>query len=363
MELEQNEAPTTSATISIWQQNVNKSPTCQHELISSAKLARRGIDIVALQEPAINFLGNTVTARDWIAVYPSTHSVDPTKTCSLFLIRSNILTEKWKQIEFPSEDVTAIQISGNWGEITIYNIYNDCNNNNTIYKLEDLNRRHEDDPRRTPDKAKHVVWLGDFNRHHPHWDNLTDTRLFTKVALENAEILINAVAEAGLDLALPPGIPTHIHNVSKKWTRLDQVFISEDALDSVLVCEALSGTQGINTDHLPILTTLDLDLARAPSKPPHNFRNVNWQAFEKDLAQRLTRLPPPQCICTQSELDTVGDELTKALQDTIAANHARPRHQGKALVDKGDKATKTRYRQERERGMQIQRLAGAPYAQ
>jgi endonuclease/exonuclease/phosphatase family metal-dependent hydrolase len=142
-------------------------------------------------------------------------------------------------------------------------------------------------------ETKHTIWLGDFNYHHPHWHNLEDTRLFTRPAISNAEILISMVAKAGLDMALPPGIPIHIHKVTKKWTRLDHVFISEDALDSILVCEALSDAQGINTDHLPILTTLDLDLTCAPSSEPKNYHNVDWEQFKKALDSRLDFLPPP----------------------------------------------------------------------
>jgi hypothetical protein len=114
------------STIAIWQQNVNKSGTCQHDLISSAVLAKQGIDIVALQEPAINSFGSTITSRDWIPIYPSTHGKDPHKTRSLILIRSNILTDQWKQIDFPSGDVTVIKLIGNWGLAFIFNIYNDC---------------------------------------------------------------------------------------------------------------------------------------------------------------------------------------------------------------------------------------------
>ena len=45
--------------IVIWQQNINKSRTCQHDLISSGKLIEKGIDIVAFQEPSINTFNKT----------------------------------------------------------------------------------------------------------------------------------------------------------------------------------------------------------------------------------------------------------------------------------------------------------------
>lgn len=80
-------------TITIWQENVNKSPTCQHNLISSTALARKGINIVALQEPATSNFGTSVASRDWVPLYPTTHNADPQKTHSLILIRDNILTE------------------------------------------------------------------------------------------------------------------------------------------------------------------------------------------------------------------------------------------------------------------------------
>jgi hypothetical protein len=47
-----------------------------------------------------------------------------------------------------------------------------------------------------------------------------------------AETLIEAVAEVGLDLALPSVIAAHQHNVTKRWTRLDHVFISDHSLDT-----------------------------------------------------------------------------------------------------------------------------------
>jgi endonuclease/exonuclease/phosphatase family metal-dependent hydrolase len=122
--------------------------------------------------------------------------------------------------------------------------------------------------------TKVTIWLGDFNCHHLHWDDPSDMRLFTR-ALNDMELLINTVAEVGLDLVLPPGIPTHMHNITKWWTRLDHVFISKDlakdTLDAIITCDMLPNTPGINTDYLPILTTLDFALARALQSSPRNF--------------------------------------------------------------------------------------------
>ena len=151
--------------------------------------------------------------------------------------------------------------------------------NDTITQLEAFMQATITPSGQNAENPKPIIWMGDFNWHHLHWDNPTDTRLFTKSALDNAEVLISAVTGLGMDLALPPGIPTHLHNVTKKWTRLDQVFILEDHMDSIITCDALENTPGINTDHLPILTTLDLNLMRTQVAPPRNFRNVDWEKF------------------------------------------------------------------------------------
>jgi endonuclease/exonuclease/phosphatase family metal-dependent hydrolase len=113
--------------------------------------------------------------------------------------------------------------------------------------------------------------MGDFNRHHPHWDNLSDSRLFTKDTTTKAEKLISAIADAGLDLALLPKIPMHKHNVSKRWSRLDHIFLSEHSFNVLLSCKTIMETHSPNTDHLPIVTKLDCILTKAPAKSIVNF--------------------------------------------------------------------------------------------
>src|SRR5487761_1744466 len=107
----------TDTNLIIWQQNVNKSPTCQHDLISNAILANTGISIIALQEPAINAFNKTIASKEWIATYPTTHEIHPEKTRSITLIRSTLSTDTWEQINFPSGDVTVTQLKGKWGKL------------------------------------------------------------------------------------------------------------------------------------------------------------------------------------------------------------------------------------------------------
>lgn len=121
--------------LTIWQQNLNKPHTGQHDLISSGKLVDKHIDIVALQEPSINFLGKTITTRDWIPIYPSTHAKEQKKTRVITLMNSICPTENWEQLKFQSGDIVVVKITGSWGQLIVFNIDNNCQHNHTINEL------------------------------------------------------------------------------------------------------------------------------------------------------------------------------------------------------------------------------------
>jgi hypothetical protein len=153
--------------LSIWQQNVNKSQTCQHDIISNKRLVMKGINIIVLQEPALSESGLTIASRDWITIYPSEYTNNPLKIRSITLIRADTSSESWNQLKFPSSDVTVMQITGPWGKITIFNIYNDGEQDDTINLLMDYHCRHRESLERATTGEVHILWVGDFNRHHP----------------------------------------------------------------------------------------------------------------------------------------------------------------------------------------------------
>jgi hypothetical protein len=201
--------------LSIWQQNVNKSPFCQHNIISNIHLTTLGINLIVLQEPALSGSRIMIAARDWITIYPTNHTNNPLKTRSITLIKASVNSDSWSQLNFPSSDVTVTQITGNWGKITVFNIYNNGESEETVRQLTEYHSTNRASLERTPQGEAHIIWLGDFNRHHPYWDNPEDSRLFMNEATEAAEKLIEAVADTGLELALPSGIPTHEHSATK----------------------------------------------------------------------------------------------------------------------------------------------------
>jgi hypothetical protein len=97
----------TNSTI-IWQQNMNKSRTSQHNLVSNNYLVSKGVSLIALQEPAIDGEGFTLASREWTTVYPTLHWKPNVNTRAVTLVRASMSPNTWKQIDFPSGDIIVI---------------------------------------------------------------------------------------------------------------------------------------------------------------------------------------------------------------------------------------------------------------
>src|ERR1700692_1475732 len=111
----------------IWQQNLNKSSDAQLDLLHY--IYPNQYDIVATQEPYINFLGNTQATTHWIAVYPTGHLDRMDKTRALIMINKySISSNSWTQIDIDSPDVVGIQVVSEQGTLRLVNIYNSCDN-------------------------------------------------------------------------------------------------------------------------------------------------------------------------------------------------------------------------------------------
>ena len=82
-----------------------------------------------------------------------------------------------------------------------------------------------------------LIWCGDFNRHHAMWDEERNHHLFMASATTEAELLISLLAEFNMTMALPRGIPTLQAMNTKNWTRVDNVFTTENLAESLICCD------------------------------------------------------------------------------------------------------------------------------
>jgi hypothetical protein len=134
-----------------------------------------------LQEPYFDHKKDSRVSSKWIAIYPLEHINNPSRTRSMILVNAKISTNTWTALSINCPDITAIRISGPWGILRIFNVYNDIahsRNTDALNKFLMESRRNLD-----PHTPINDIWLGDFNRHSPMWDEPRNTQLFTTQAL------------------------------------------------------------------------------------------------------------------------------------------------------------------------------------
>ena len=169
---------TEHGTLRIWQQNVNKSLTAMDDLLHSASPA--DYDILAIQEPYLDHALRTRATRHWRVHYPTVRDPETTSRMrSVILVNAKLSTNAWSPITIPSPDVTAITFRTQNSQIHIFNLYVDIESDAAIHattratlKLNTI----------AIGAQQRLVWLGDFNRHHPQWDNPANAHLFTSSA-------------------------------------------------------------------------------------------------------------------------------------------------------------------------------------
>jgi hypothetical protein len=309
-------ATSTANRLRILQINLNKSPNAHLDIINN--VSYQEWDIILVQEPNITFFTNIRTPNHYVSVTPGSRFTLQSPVRSVIWISSKITTNSWRIINIPdTNDISAVQLTGNFGRLTIFNIYNEGNSNDTLIRLHafmEANRQQL-----CTNENDYIMWNGDFNRHHPLWDDDEDIRLFTNGALVEANFLINRLADWNLVMALPKGIPTLKHMVTKMYSRPDNVFCTDNLTDYIVKCDTLAALQPPKTDHFPIVTVLSLPSEHIKNKESPNFRAVDWKEFNEKLAVELTNIDPPQPITTKEQLSDAIAGLTKAIQSTIRA--------------------------------------------
>jgi hypothetical protein len=294
----------------IWQLNVNKSLEAQ--LAFTHDPAVRAATIIALQEPYLDSFNNSRPPPGWRSIYPSTHlTLGAQRSRSFMAIHPQLSTNDWEQVDCPSPDITAIRIRTDIGWTLIVNVYNPCEENTSLpvarTLLESAGRNSE------------AVLLGDFNRHHPLWDEERNMHLFTLGNLDLAQTLIDLTADHNLVMVLPKDIPTLQSASTKNYTCTDNVFASEHLASCLVECNTVPERRPPRTDHLPVHTSFRAAAEMARETTKRNFKEVNWVSFGKKLEINLRPLPGRARIHTQEELDMRMEKLMAAIQEAVTS--------------------------------------------
>src|SRR6266481_4526292 len=270
------------ARLRLWQQNLNKSDKAHFDLINSP--VHNDWDLLLLQEPYIDMFGNTKVNSKWHTIYPSSHLTDNATNRSVILVNVALDSNSWAQLHFEgSNNVMVLQFSLPQGRLTIFNIYNDCTHSDTLSKLHQYLDQHSADL--LASEVDHMIWCGDFNRHHLLWDEERNKHLFMASASAATQTLITLLEDNNMVMLLLKGTPTLQSMATKNWTRVDNVFATANTESAVVICDTDPRLRGPGTDHVPVLTTLSFSIPSKTEEQRRNFRDVDWGNFREELAK------------------------------------------------------------------------------
>ncbi|KAJ7114564.1 Endonuclease/exonuclease/phosphatase [Mycena crocata] len=236
--------------MNVWQQNLDRGLDNQHELLQM--MERDTYHFAALQEPWIGKGGETRANPHWTVVYPTACGVPGTRARAVTLVSASLPTDVWSQMPVSSPDIIAVEYRDTFGTMRVVNIYNDGDHDETLTALcRFMVTARANPPPRGP---VYYIWLGDFNRHSPLWDEMRNAHLFTAAAEEAVLPLLQLLGRFRMKMPLPAGIPTLCAKRTGNLTRPDNVFCSEDFLAFFVSCDAYPARTPELTDHFPIIS-------------------------------------------------------------------------------------------------------------
>ena len=145
-----------------------------------------------------------------------------------------------------------------------------------------------------------ILLTGDFNQHHPMWDEERNHHLFTAGVLEDSGKLLTLVADSNMVMALLKDIPTLESMSTKNWMCPNNVFCSSNLEEKIVYCTTDPRLRGHSTDHVPILTALEFPVVRISEAAGYKFRAVDWEVFRTELTIRLSDFPDPVLLSTNT---------------------------------------------------------------
>ena len=316
-----NYNPAAPSKLHIWQQNTRKSQVAHQYILNTNPSL---FNLILIQEPWIDSFGNARGSCNWWVIYPSSRYNDNHNTIhSIILVNTNISTDSYIPLHIPRSNITVLHLKGNFGHCAIFNIYNDCTNNESTdtlkaYLLTNL-------PTAQPLPNDHMFWFGDFNHHHPLWESDANWCLFSSPYL--VDPLIDLVSDHNMILTLPAETATY-ESATGNWTRPNNVWYSNNPEDPIVSCNIDASIHPPHADHLPIITELDLTVSHASSFPTCNMRDVDFEVINMKLKDCLTLWCPIGIIChkedVENRVNTLVDTINEVIMEEIPISHPTP---------------------------------------
>ena len=117
-----NDNTETHKSIKILQINLSKSEKAHLDIINDK--VSLNYDIILIQEPHTTAFNAIRTLTNFRPVYPKNRLQDDVQIRSVIWVSKRLDTKNWTILDIPnSNDITAIQLNGQYGNLAIFNIY------------------------------------------------------------------------------------------------------------------------------------------------------------------------------------------------------------------------------------------------
>ncbi|KAF8237039.1 hypothetical protein L208DRAFT_1249487, partial [Tricholoma matsutake] len=100
----------------------------------------------------------------------------------------------------------------------------------------------------------------------------------------------------------------------------NNVWRAHSDTDPVILCDVNAALHAPLSDHLPIITIVELPITWTSSPPSPDFQDVDWEKFDASLSLVLDLCSPAQAITNKADFDSKVDLLTVIIQETISTH-------------------------------------------
>ena len=150
-----NDNTETHKSIKILQINLNKSEKAHLDIINDK--VSLNYNIILIQESHTTAFNTIRTPTNFRPVYPKNRLQDDTQIRSVIWVSKRLDTKNWTILDIPnSNDITTIELNGQYGNLAIFNIYNDCRHSRNESTLRQYIHRHANDLLGT--ENHHMIW-------------------------------------------------------------------------------------------------------------------------------------------------------------------------------------------------------------
>ena len=100
--------------------------------------------------------------------------------------------------------------------------------------------------------------------------------------------------------------------------RPNNVFTSSSLINDIILCGTWPNECPARSDHIPVVTHLNIEIDRQVEAAQPNFKAANWEEVRKELSLKLANLDSGEDIPTEAIFLSHADKLTREMTGVIA---------------------------------------------